>query len=74
MKKGPEYIYDFSKLPEMISVETAANAMGMSESFIRKACNNGDIEFFQYDKSIRISRQSFLDFISRHTQKRSKAS
>ena len=74
MKRAPEYVYDFSKLPELITVSEAAAAMRASESFIRKAYNNGDLEIIRYGDTIRISREAFLDFKNRHTQRCSKAS
>lgn len=74
MKQAPEYIYDFSKLPEIMTVSEAANAIRASESFIRKAYSNGDLEIIRYGDTIRISREAFLDFKNRHTQRCSKAS
>lgn len=74
MKRAPEYVYDFSKLPELITVQEAAAAMRASESFIRKAYRSGDLEIIRYGDTIRITREAFLDFKNRYTMKRSKAS
>lgn len=72
--KEPPYVYDFSKLPELMTVYEAADAMRASESFIRKAYRNGDLEIIRYGDTIRISREAFLDFKNRHTLKCSKVS
>ena len=74
MKKLPEFVYDFTKLPELMAVSDAALAMQASESFIRNAYNNGDLEFFRYGNTIRISRNALIDFKNRYTQKCAKAS
>ena len=74
MKRPPEYVYDFSKLPELMTVDEAANAMRASRSFIRTAYTNGDLEIIRYGDTIRISREAFLDFKARYTQRRTKAS
>ena len=74
MKKLPEFVYDFTKLPELMSVSVAALAMQVSESFIRNAYNNGDLEIFRYGDTIRISREALIDFKNRYTQKCAKAS
>ena len=70
----PDYVYDFSQLPELISVSEAAMAMRASESFIRTAYKNGDLEIFRYGDTIRITREAFIDFRKRYTQKRKKIS
>ena len=74
MKKLPEFVYDFEKLPELMLVSDAALAMRSSESFIRNAYNNGDLEIFHYGATIRISRNALIDFKNRYTQKCAKAS
>lgn len=74
MKKLPEFVYDFTKLPELMSVSEAALAMRSSESFIRAAYNRGDLVIFRYGDTIRISREALIVFIKRYTQKCAKAS
>lgn len=71
MKKLPEFVYDFEKLPELMSVSDAALAMQASESFIRAAYNRGDLEIFRYGDTIRISRNALVDFKNRFTVRRS---
>ena len=71
MKKLPEFVHDFDKLPELMKVSDAALAMQASESFIRTAYNNGDLEIFRYGATIRISRNALIDFKNRFMEKRS---
>ena len=59
MKKVPE--------PEMLTVAESANKMHASESFIRTAYNNGDLDIFRYGDTIRISPEDLDDFKNRHT-------
>lgn len=73
MKKLPEFVYDFEKLPEIMLISDAALAMQVSESFIRNAYDNGDLQIFDYGATIRISRKDFLDFKNRFTGRRSKS-
>ena len=71
MKKLPEFVYDFEKLPELMTVSEAALAMRASESFIREAYNNGELEIFDFRSTIRISRNALIDFKNRYTGRRS---
>lgn len=68
-RNAPDYVYDFTQLPEYITVSEAAMAMRASESFIRTAYKNGDLEIFRYGDTIRISRDAFIDFRKRYTEK-----
>lgn len=73
MKKLPEFVYDFTKLPEFVTVSEAALAMRASESFIREAYNRGDLEIFDCGSTIRIPRAALIEFKNRYTGKRSRA-
>lgn len=73
LKKLPEFVYDFEKLPELVTVSEAALAMRASESFIREAYNRGDLEIFDCGSTIRISRKALIDFKNRYTVRRSTA-
>lgn len=62
MKRAPDYVYDLSKLPEFIKVNEAALILRCSESKIRQAYNNGDLDIFHHGKLVLIPRESLLRF------------
>ena len=59
------FIYDFTKLPELLKVSEAANALRCSESKVLKNFNDGKLKGFRDGKVIRIHRNSLLEYINR---------
>ncbi len=63
--KRNDYVYDFSKLPEMLTVEIVANALQCSETKVHNIIRSGNLKCLKDGKLFRIRKQSFLDYVER---------
>lgn len=63
--KRKDYVNDFSKLPEMLTVAMVADALNCSETKIHNTIKNGNLKCFKDGKVLRIRKQSFLDYVER---------
>ncbi len=61
-RKGPLYVYDRSKLPELLAVYEAAAFLRVSETTIHNRIKAGKIKAFVDGKIIRIPKDAILEY------------
>ena len=61
--KHPSYIYDRSKLPEILTVSDMAAFMRASEQTVRNRIRDGKLKAIIDDKVIRIKRADALTYL-----------
>ncbi len=61
--KHPPYIYDRSKLPEILTVSEMAAFMRTSEQTVRNRIRDGKLKAITDDKVIRIKRSDALAYL-----------
>ena len=59
------FIYDFTKLPELLKVSEAADALRCSESKVLQSFNGGKLKGFRDGKLIRIHRESLIEYANK---------
>lgn len=60
--KEPPYVYDRTKLPELLTVVEAANFIRTSEQTVRNKIRKGKIKALVDEDIIRIHRSSILEY------------
>jgi len=51
--------------PAFLTVEAAAELLGLSLATVRRAIRNGDLQVHRFGRAIRISRESFETYIDK---------
>ena len=62
-KREPPFIYDRSKLPEILTVAEMATFMRASEQTVRNRIKEGKLAAIVDDKVIRIKRKDALSYL-----------